>query len=161
MVGGTLSRATGEFVPPPPDYGVIIYFGAIAAFLIIALVAEFMATERTRRWNPWLSFLSGTTVMFRLYWCAWLFTLRPKDLKPYIDHETERMKLLTNLIFFVFTTFLIPFVLLAAGRVWQDRQKSGVVLSTFRLVPVIGLTYLFFKTLVFAVDFVARIKTSL
>lgn len=161
MEAGTLIDATGKLASPSPDYGGILYFGSIAAFLVIALVAEFLAAKRTRIWNPWLSFLSCTTVMFRLYWCVWLCTLRSKDLTPYIDHETERMKLLTSFIFFVFTIFFVPFVLLATGRVWQDRQKSGVVLSVLRLVPVIGLTYLFLKTLVFAVGFVASIQTSL
>jgi len=161
MKTGQLIVDMGELMPPTPAYGVIIFFASIAAFLVIALVAEFVGTKRTQTWNPWISLLSGSTVMFRLYWCAWLYTLRSKDLTPYVDHETERMKLLTNFILFVFTAFFAPFVLLAAGRVWEDRQKCGVVLSAFRLVPVIGLSYLFLKTLVFAVGFVDNIQTSL
>ena len=93
METGERIAATGELAPPSPDYGVIMFLASIAAFLVIALVAEFVSTKRTQRWNPWISFLSGSTVMFRLYWCAWLCTLRSKDLTPYVDHETERMRL--------------------------------------------------------------------
>jgi hypothetical protein len=130
------------------------YLAPLAKFIIFAIVVEFIANRKTRDWNFWVSFMCGITVMFRLYLLAWITTIQPYNLQSEIDASFFRDAMLIKLFLFLMTSFFVPISALALGKVWTQQKKCGVTQSLARLVPILGMIYLFVRSFLYTVNFV-------
>jgi len=130
-------------------------------FIILAIVLEFIANRKTKDSNIWVTFLSGITVLFRLYLLAWMITLRQKDLSPIFDTESFREVMLIKLFLVSMTAVFIPIFALTIGKIWAQIKICGKFQSIMRLIPVFGMCYLFLKSLIFTINFVATFEFSL
>jgi hypothetical protein len=139
-------------------YGIGAFLSPVAIWLLVAIVVEVVAFRKTRETNPWLPVSFFVVTMFRLYWIAWITTLRIRDATGNFDSETAREKLLISMFVFFVTAVLIPAVVMMCHHAWSKREECGIICTIARLIPCAGVTYIFFSHLVLATRFIAKMN---
>lgn len=141
--------------------GIFEYFKPLAVWLIVGIVTEWFAARKTHEWNPWLTAVSLLTVLFRLYWTAWMLTFRIIDPADGGDPEAFRERTLLRLVLFFACSAFAPMAVLAFRRVWLERRQCGRLRTVLRAVPVAAMVCLFLSTCALAIRVFNQIGTTL
>ncbi|MFT7619072.1 MAG: hypothetical protein ACI97A_002720 [Planctomycetota bacterium] len=135
------------------DWSSGIPLSFMALCLLWAIVAEGLAFRKSRAINPWTPVSVLVLGMLQVYWLGW-HLVGPAQEDPATYTPDQKSQYATYLALFAF--MFLPIMIMMFRHLQRTRLHVGVAISLFRLIPCAGVSFMFFRHLLMASEFMSR-----